>query len=355
MAMAAFMDELRSNPKHLRMRKHPLAKLLWYDVIVACNEALTDGLVPDYLLDRWAYDCGIETADDLKACTDVLVALDRWHDHETIKGCPDCYEEAGDIEAGFFYVHDYLVHQPRSNEVKDPLERKRWRRKKQLHRNKELCTAIRERDHDRCRYCGDEVNFLARSGPLAGTYDHINPNDFGSNEPGDKDGGNALHKVVVACSNCNSKFKRNRTPEEAGMELLPAPKDYDVATGEVLAGPSRSWPVPSPGPGQDQDPTGKAGPEAGSGQGSRAPARETGPGRDGPGTGRGGARTGRAGPGGAGTPRDRAGSGRRGPGKAGGGPSRAGKGRAAGSTPSPTATESNAADRSPTTDARTTP
>lgn len=352
MAWAKFNDQMRSHPKHLRMRTEPMAKLLFYEVIVACNEALTNGHVPDYLLDRWAYDCNITTARQLKACTDVLVRLERWHDHETIQGCEECMEESGgSVEPGSFYVHGYLENQPSAEEVKDPLERKRWRRKKALHRDTELCTAIRQRDHDLCRYCGCEVNFKARSGDTSGTYDHINPNDFGSNQPGDKDGGNALHKIAVACRRCNA-IKKNRTPDEAHMPLLEEPKAYDTSTGEVLA---VSGPVLAAG----QEPARKPDPIPGPGQDSRAHARETGPGRDGSGTGQepAGAGQGGGGPGRTGTGRTRGGaaSGRRGPGKAGGGPSRDGPGRRQLPPPTSSTADPSDATTSPATDPRSTP
>jgi len=324
MAWVKIDDKLRSNAKWLQLRKAPEAKLLWFECLVACNESTTDGHVHHYQLDRWAFDAGITTPKRLQAATAVLVELRLWHDHETIHSCEECLEDAGGhIEPGSFYVHEYLTNQPGSDEVRDPLEKKIGRRKKQLHRNRDLCAEIRGRDHDLCRYCGIEVDFKARSGDASGTYDHINPMDFGSSTAGDNDGGNALHKIVVACRRCNG-IKKRRTPDEAGMPLREAP-------GHSTCPPSPSWPVPGPvlAPGQEMGQNGQDSP--GPGQASRAPARETGPGQDGPGTGQARARNGpgraKAGGGagakaGVGAGRGGAGPGRRGPGKAGGGPSR---------------------------------
>jgi len=78
-----------------------------------------------------------------------------------------------------------------------------------LFREPGLQKAIRDRDGDFCRYCGQKVNWHDRRGPSGGTYDHVIP-----------DGGNTLENVVVCCRSCNSS-KGGRTPEEWGVELIP--------------------------------------------------------------------------------------------------------------------------------------
>ncbi len=82
-------------------------------------------------------------------------------------------------------------------------------RRQALFRDPELRLAVRERDRDLCRYCGVRVRWNDRKGSAGGTYDHVDPD--GPNEPGN---------LVVCCRGCNSS-KRNRTPEQAGMTLLP--------------------------------------------------------------------------------------------------------------------------------------
>jgi 5-methylcytosine-specific restriction endonuclease McrA len=64
------------------------------------------------------------------------------------------------------------------------------------------------RDRHVCAYCGGEFNFLRL------TRDHITPVSRG--------GRDTWMNVVTACRHCNS-VKRNRTPEEAGIELKYAP------------------------------------------------------------------------------------------------------------------------------------
>lgn len=111
--------------------------------------------------------------------------------------------------------------QPTKAETESPDERARWRRKTALKRDRGLCDAVVARDKNRCRYCGERVNWLDRKSGKGGTYDHVDP-----------DGINSLVNVVVACRRCNGR-KRNRTPDEAGMPLLPVPGAYEPGSGLV--------------------------------------------------------------------------------------------------------------------------
>jgi 5-methylcytosine-specific restriction endonuclease McrA len=63
------------------------------------------------------------------------------------------------------------------------------------------------RDNHSCQYCGKKTQ------PL--TIDHIIPKQFGGND--------SWENLVVACQVCNHK-KGNRTPEQAGMELIQIPR-----------------------------------------------------------------------------------------------------------------------------------
>ncbi len=64
------------------------------------------------------------------------------------------------------------------------------------------------RDRHVCGYCGGEFGFLRL------TRDHITPVSRG--------GRDTWMNVVAACRHCNS-VKRNRTPEEAGLQLVYTP------------------------------------------------------------------------------------------------------------------------------------
>ncbi|HWK52822.1 MAG TPA: HNH endonuclease [Hyphomicrobiales bacterium] len=74
------------------------------------------------------------------------------------------------------------------------------------------------RDQNLCMYCGKEFADRDLS------CDHIIPTSRG--------GGNTWVNVVAACKRCNH-YKQDRTPEEAGMELLALP--YEPNSAEYLA------------------------------------------------------------------------------------------------------------------------
>lgn len=74
-------------------------------------------------------------------------------------------------------------------------------------KNPELTAPVRLRDGDACRYCGQVVNFRARTGGRAGTYDHTDPGQPAT-----------VATYVVCCKGCNSKMKDGER-----LELLPAP------------------------------------------------------------------------------------------------------------------------------------
>jgi Restriction endonuclease len=74
------------------------------------------------------------------------------------------------------------------------------------------------RDQNMCMYCGKEFADRDLS------CDHVIPTSRG--------GKNHWTNVVAACKRCNH-YKQNRTPEEAGMELLALP--YEPNLAEYLA------------------------------------------------------------------------------------------------------------------------
>lgn len=118
--------------------------------------------------------------------------------------CASCPQPA----EGSVYLHDFLAV-PNRSKAQVQRDRENNRRSKELHSDPALVAAIRERDGDRCRYCGREVNWKDRRGAGGATYDHVDPK-----------GGNSLDNVVVACRACNSR-KMSRTPVEAAMHLVP--------------------------------------------------------------------------------------------------------------------------------------
>ena len=75
-------------------------------------------------------------------------------------------------------------------------------------------TFLFARDNYTCQYCGRHDRALGEREGL--TRDHIHPVSRG--------GENTWTNVVTACSTCNMR-KADRTPDEAGMALLKAPKE----------------------------------------------------------------------------------------------------------------------------------
>ena len=83
------------------------------------------------------------------------------------------------------------------------------------------------RDSSTCQYCG------RRSEPRELTLDHVIPRSRG--------GASTWENLVAACFRCNNK-KGNRTPQEAGMQLIRAPRPIGIhAKHRLLAGDEKIW------------------------------------------------------------------------------------------------------------------
>ena len=202
-----------------------LGKTLWVDALGVCAEhddgAGRDGVLT-MLMVRDAANL-YEPALPYKKLTPRLVELGLWHDIETISKCGLCLERGGDkLHPTQLYIHAWWEHLLSSAGKHDGLKRDHERRGARLDRNPELCAMIRKRDRDLCRYCGILTRWDGdKRSKVSGTYDHVDP--FG---------GNSLSNVVVACRQCNG-VKKDRTPEQAGMPLLPEPVYLapDLTTG----------------------------------------------------------------------------------------------------------------------------
>ena len=75
------------------------------------------------------------------------------------------------------------------------------------------------RDRYTCQYCHRVFN----SGEL--TLDHVIPRS--------RHGDSSWENLVACCNPCNNR-KGNRTPDEAGMRLLKAPRPYSLHTSRHL-------------------------------------------------------------------------------------------------------------------------
>jgi len=174
-------DGFHSHPKVLATSL--AARGLWVSAGSWSSGHLTDGVVPDH----------------------VLAALG---------GTPELAAEL--VSAGLWkrrrngwQFHQWDAKNPTKVDVEK--ERRKGARRQALFRNGELRQAIRERDRDCCRYCGRKVRWGAGQAAASGSFDHIDP-----------DGPNVLENLVVCCVACNSR-KRDRTLEEADMQLRPPP------------------------------------------------------------------------------------------------------------------------------------
>lgn len=192
--------------KHRKVRAAKCeGRALWYATGSEIAALLTDGQVPADMLDDWCYLAGVERDE----ATGLLVASGLWHDQRAQRRCDRCAGRYGRIGVDDFYYHDWLDYNPTKDQARWTSEQIKKKRADDLHKNRELCTAVIKRDGMLCRYCGCRVKKGDQRSPVGFTYDHVDP-----------DGPNAFGNVVVACRRCNGN-KRDRTPEEAGMVLLP--------------------------------------------------------------------------------------------------------------------------------------
>lgn len=114
---------------------------------------------------------------------------------------------------------EHLFHIRRKAEIE-------WERaRKRDTSNSALTVPVRLRDGDGCRYCGVIVQWSARRGARAGTYDHRNPGKP-ARSPDD---------LVVCCASCNGT--RSSNPDAEAWPLRPAPVDpyYGPDTIRMLA------------------------------------------------------------------------------------------------------------------------
>lgn len=118
-----------------------------------------------------------------------------------------------------FYVHYYLQWNPTKEEMEVD------RAKRAELKDRELLAAIRRRDKDLCRYCGYQTKWADRVSGRGLVFDHVDP----ARACG-------ARNLVVACKSCNSR-KGARTPEAAGMTLLPEPGGHATDDAPDLQSP----------------------------------------------------------------------------------------------------------------------
>ncbi|MCW6010331.1 HNH endonuclease [Micromonospora sp. CPCC 205371] len=135
-----------------------------------------------------------------------------------------------------FLIHDYLDRNPSRSE--NDVHRAKARELK----DSKLKAAVRARDRDICRYCGRHCAHSDRKSDAGLTFDHVDP------EVAD-----GMSNLVVSCRGCNNA-KRRRTPEAAGIVLLPALDDLGDPPGSATRSTSGSAPDLSQDLGPTTDP-----------------------------------------------------------------------------------------------------
>ena len=127
-----------------------------------------------------------------------------------------------------YYVHHYLQWNPTKEEMEVD------RAKRAELKDQELLKAIRRRDKDLCRYCGQQTNRADTVGRRGLVFDHVDPAQACG-----------ARNLVVSCRSCNSR-KGQRTPEAAGLTLMPEPATANpVTASQGLAITDPGWSVPS--------------------------------------------------------------------------------------------------------------
>lgn len=182
-------DKLHGHPKWWALS--PNAKALWTTAGSWSSSYKTDGIVLDGQVPILAPQVGL-TPRATRTAAAELVGAGMWA-----------------VVDGGWAFHNWTDFNPlRAQQDKEAaIERER----KKIQNDPDLKAAIRLRDGDLCRYCGVQVNFAARTGHLAGRYDHIVPVTRG--------GKTTLQNVVVCCDYDNRR-KYNKTLDEAEMALL---------------------------------------------------------------------------------------------------------------------------------------
>lgn len=265
-------DKITTHPKWLPLTLE--AKSLWFHGLVWCGAHNNDGHLPEEAMPFIAFSASVPAhlLDDAAA---RLVKARLWKRRAKRDG--------GGYEIAGFLEYQPSKQQVRERQASDELADEMRALHDWLHKKapgKRVKKLILSRDGDRCRYCGEAVRVTPgdRRSPHRRTFDLIDPAarwDVDASALHDTELQKIADLWVVACGWCNS-IKGKRTPDEAGIELLPPPR---LTRGNVLprsaANGSGAVPPVGPGlPGSGQDRTERAGPgRDGSGSESTEGAR----------------------------------------------------------------------------------
>lgn len=234
-SMSYFMvdDQLPVNPKVKQLaartlagsaehRLEGLAALgMWTLAGASTQASMTDGRVSIVDLIGFMYDKELALR-----LAGLLVEVGLWHTAQ--HDCSRC-PQVGSLEWVF---HDWADLKYDSGEM-TRLKRAKSRELKDA----KIVNAVWLRDcadyphatKGKCRYCGTMLNRQTRRGDTRPHLDHVNPNVY-----------EGARNIVLACRPCNQS-KYNKTPEQAGMTLLPPPSR--VRPSQVIAEPPQVAPA----------------------------------------------------------------------------------------------------------------
>lgn len=213
---------------------------LWTVSGATVQASLTDGVISRVELIRAVLDP--RAADNLAS---LLVEAGLWHGagHD----CPRCPE----VETDTFLFHDWFdLRYDRGEQVKTTRRKRKELQDAVLVQQVWMrdCTNPQNPTYGPCRYCGVTVRRQDRKSDRAPEMDHVDP----ALAIGAKN-------VVLSCRKCN-RAKGRRTPEQAGMELRPAPRHKDLvdmvvdSPSQEVAGSLIDWDNPGPPPAWAVDP-----------------------------------------------------------------------------------------------------
>lgn len=237
-------DKITTHPKWLPLTIE--AKSLWFHAAVWCAAHNNDGHVPGDAMPLIAFSASITPA-DLEPAAEQLVKARLWKRRAKRAG-------------GGHEIVNWLDYQPSRQQVKeradaDDLKAQKKRLHDWLHKKavgKRVKAIIDARDGLWCRYCTAETVITPgdRRGPHRRTYDLIDPEsvwDTTQRGATDDEMARLADMWAVACGWCNA-IKADRTPGEAGLELLPPPRrgPHGFLPRSVL---NRSGTVPEVGTG----------------------------------------------------------------------------------------------------------
>lgn len=172
---------------------------VWTQVLSWVSGERSNGFVTADIVDLFGWPAAVERL--LRARFDRAPLLHRREDGEACE-CMEGRAWPADYE---YLIHDYLDRNPARDE--NDVHRAKLRERK---KDPELRAAVWTRDAGHCRYCDIEMNLNDKRSPHRPVLDHVDPTVAAG----------AIN-LVSACHSCNAR-KNNRTPEAAGMVLLPA-------------------------------------------------------------------------------------------------------------------------------------